>query len=157
MFGGNDVFRQQIRTCMQSCLVNQPLKVPLPEIRPYDQGLVNHWFSSIRRLIKPLIFWNQIFTSIPKPMNFSEHLQDQWDDCNMYDYMKTVSRWWFSNSFFNFTPIWGNDPIWLWFIFSNVLKPPSSMLVSAWNPLIKKQPFIDGKIYNHPMNPIWAK
>ena len=35
------------------------------------------------------------------------------------------TRWWFQ-IFFIFTPTWGNDPIWL--IFSNGLKPPTSLL-----------------------------
>ena len=36
--------------------------------------------------------------------------------------LSNLSRWWFQ-TFFIFTPTWGNDPIWL--IFSNGLKPPT--------------------------------
>ena len=41
------------------------------------------------------------------------------------------SRWWFQISLI-FTSTWGNDPIWLYIIFSDGLKPPPSFGCLIW-------------------------
>ena len=87
-------------------------------------------FGVLNFLSSDLTFWGPIFGSQNNQSTFLLAVLIVFLD--LWFRILATSRWWFA-LFFSFIPIWGNDPIWQWYVSDGLVQPPTRQYIPPYH------------------------